>query len=208
MQWRNTCGLINFIQQREISFIEFLSLRQHSWKASVMHLDFKLCLISLDFAILSMTSQYGRFALHRTMLHTWISPSHTYSCIILHLFISIALLTAWAFQKRSRPQQLTVCWSLHAKALQATASEGLAHGPYMVARAGFEPATLRSKGIDSINVPPRPTYLSVLNNSSKQSTYPTLRMNHQARSICPELQPCCPWSVLHEIRCWGDKVCL
>ena len=29
-------------------------------------------------------------------------------CIVLYLSVSIALLTAWAFQKRSRPQQLTL----------------------------------------------------------------------------------------------------
>ena len=34
----------------------------------------------------------------------------------------------------------------HAEAPQATASEGLAHGPYVAARAGFEPATHRTKG--------------------------------------------------------------
>ena len=50
-------------------------------------------------------------------------------CIVLYLSISIALLTAWAFQKRSRPQQLTLCRSLHAEALQITVSEGLAQGP-------------------------------------------------------------------------------
>ena len=63
-------------------------------------------------------------------------------CIVLYLSISIALLTAWAFQKRSRPQQLTLSQSLHAEALQATVSEGLAQGPYLAARAGFEPTTL------------------------------------------------------------------
>src|SRR6218665_870484 len=47
--------------------------------------------------------------------------------------------TARAFQKRSRPQQLTLFRSLHAEALQATASEGLAHSPYVTATAGFEP---------------------------------------------------------------------
>ena len=41
----------------------------------------------------------------------------------------------------------------HAKAPQATASEGLAQGPY-VARAGFEPKTLRTKGDESTNEPP------------------------------------------------------
>jgi len=39
--------------------------------------------------------------------------------------------------------QLTLCRSLHAEALQATASEGLAQGPYVAAKAGFEPTTLK-----------------------------------------------------------------
>ena len=74
------------------------------------------------------------------------------AAIVLYLSISIALLTAWAFQKRSRSQQLTLCRSLHAEALQATVSEGLAQGPYVAVR--FEPTTLRSKGIDPTNAPP------------------------------------------------------
>ena len=37
--------------------------------------------------------------------------------------------------------------------------EGLAQGPYVAARAGFEPTTLRWKGIDSTNAPPRPTLM-------------------------------------------------
>src|SRR6218665_2744253 len=47
----------------------------------------------------------------------------------------------------------TVCRSSHAEALQVTASE--------MTRAGFEPTTLRSKGIDSTNAPPRPARLIV-----------------------------------------------
>ena len=76
--------------------------------------------------------------------------------IALHLSISIALLTAWASQKRSLPKQLTLCRSLHAEALQVTASEGLAQSPYVAARAGFEHTTFQSKGIDSTSAPPCP----------------------------------------------------
>ena len=50
----------------------------------------------------------------------------------------------------------------HAEALQATVSEGLAHnaqGPYVAARTGVEPMTLRTKGVDSTNAPPSPTRL-------------------------------------------------
>src|SRR6218665_2439529 len=77
--------------------------------------------------------------------------------IVLYLSISIAFLTASAFQKCSRPHQLTLCRSLHAEVLQAAVSEGLVQGPYVPARAGFEPTTLRSQGIVSTNAPPRPT---------------------------------------------------
>ena len=42
----------------------------------------------------------------------------------------------------------------HAEAPQATVSGGLAQGPYVVARAGVEPMTLRTKGVDSTNEPP------------------------------------------------------
>ena len=45
----------------------------------------------------------------------------------------------------------------HAVTPQAIASEGLAQGPYMADRAGFEPTTLQSADIDSTNEPPRPT---------------------------------------------------
>ena len=45
----------------------------------------------------------------------------------------------------------------HAEATQAIATKELAQGPYEAARAGFEPTTLRSTGIDSTNEPPRHT---------------------------------------------------
>ena len=48
---------------------------------------------------------------------------------------------------------MTLCWSLHVEALQATVSEGLAQGPYVVARAGFEPATLRMQGTELTTEP-------------------------------------------------------
>ena len=49
---------------------------------------------------------------------------------------------------------MTLCRNLHAEALQATVSEGLAQGPYVDAKVGFELTTLRSKGFDSTNAPP------------------------------------------------------
>jgi len=46
----------------------------------------------------------------------------------------------------------------HAKAPQATASEGLAEGHYMAARAGVKPMTLWTKGVDSTNAPSTPHF--------------------------------------------------
>ena len=51
----------------------------------------------------------------------------------------------------------------HAEAPQATASEELAQSPYVAAKAGFEPTTLRSTAIDSSNEPPRPHKRCVIN---------------------------------------------
>ena len=45
----------------------------------------------------------------------------------------------------------------HAEAPQTTVSEGLAQGPYMEARALFEPATFRTKDAESPNEPAFPT---------------------------------------------------
>ena len=50
----------------------------------------------------------------------------------------------------------------HAEAPQATASKGLIQGPYVADRAGLEPATLQTKGVESTNGPPRPIALHVL----------------------------------------------
>jgi len=43
----------------------------------------------------------------------------------------------------------------NAEAPQATASKGLTQDPYLAAREGLELATLRTKGVESTNMPPR-----------------------------------------------------
>ena len=54
----------------------------------------------------------------------------------------------------------------HAEAPQATVSEGLAQGSYVAARAGVEPITLRTKGVDSTKAQPSPTLLYTVHNSN------------------------------------------
>ena len=70
--------------------------------------------------------------------------------------ISLAPLQVHTIQRCSQHSTDTVL-ELHAEAPQATTSEGLAQGPYVAARAGFEPTTLKTKGAESTNEPPRPT---------------------------------------------------
>ena len=58
----------------------------------------------------------------------------------------------------------------HTEARHAIASEGHAQGPYVAARSGFEPATLRAKGAKSTNEPRRPTLIRTRYRSLEAST--------------------------------------
>ena len=60
-------------------------------------------------------------------------------------------------QRRSRLHH-GYCIEVSRRSAQATAGKGLAQGPYLAARAGVEPTTLRLKVIVSTKAPPRPTY--------------------------------------------------
>src|SRR6218665_1241283 len=75
---------------------------------------------------------------------------HSFRIFLYHLFKSTTT------QKRSRHSVDTVP-EFYAEVPQATASEGLTQDPYVAAKVGFEPATLRMKGVESTNEPPHPT---------------------------------------------------
>src|SRR6218665_1974849 len=84
----------------------------------------------------------------------------TLCCIIIHSFIldiSIAPLQVHYYSEALPTAALILCQSKHAKALQTTVSEGLAQGPYVAARVGFRPATLRTQGTELTAEPPCPT---------------------------------------------------
>src|SRR6218665_1902617 len=49
------------------------------------------------------------------------------------------------------------CIGVSRRSAQGTAGKGLAQGPYVAARAGVEPTTLRLRVIASTNAPSRPT---------------------------------------------------
>ena len=87
-------------------------------------------------------------------MYIFIHSEHFYSASSSPLLYSKALPTTAI---------LTLCRSLHAEELQATVSEGLAQGPYVAARAGFEPTTLQSKAMNSTNAAAHLTnYSSIL----------------------------------------------
>ena len=69
----------------------------------------------------------------------------------------------------------------HAEGQQATASEGLAQGPYMATTEGFEPAILRTKGVESTNEQPRPTRISL---SDKAGKYASMQLLHCQNIPC------------------------
>src|SRR6218665_3014115 len=83
--------------------------------------------------------------------------------LFIHSFIpafSIAPLQHSTIQRRSRLQH-GYCIGVSRQSAQTTAGKGLAQGPYVAARAGVEPTTLRLKVIASTKAPPRPHYGSV-----------------------------------------------
>src|ERR1700733_13052582 len=56
--------------------------------------------------------------------------------------ISIAPLQVTFYSEALPATARTLCWSFHVESHRAIVSEGLAQGPYVAPRAGFEPTTL------------------------------------------------------------------
>src|SRR6218665_3326271 len=77
----------------------------------------------------------------------------------IHSFIpaiSIAPLQV-LYHSEALPTTARILYLSFTPSAQATAGKGLAQGPYVTARAGVEPTTLRLKVIDSTKAPSRPT---------------------------------------------------
>src|SRR6218665_3494595 len=83
-------------------------------------------------------------------IHSFINSGHFYSAPSSPLLL----------KRRSRLQH-GYCIGVSHRSAQATAGKGLAQGPYMAARAGGEPTTLRLKVIDSTKAPPCPTSINM-----------------------------------------------
>src|SRR6218665_300725 len=80
---------------------------------------------------------------------------NNYATIYSFRLVIKSLFKSTTTQRRFRQNTDTVS-KFHAEAPQATLNEGLAQGLYGAARAGVEPMTLRTKGVDSTNAPHTP----------------------------------------------------
>src|SRR6218665_3354116 len=104
-----------------------------------------------------MTDDIGLTAI--TVYLFWDTAQSNAKCLASFIpAISIAPLQSSTTQRRSRLQH-GYCIEVSRRSSQATVGEGLAQGPYVTARAGVEPTTLRLKVIDSTNAPSRPTIM-------------------------------------------------
>ena len=100
----------------------------------------------------------------------------------IHSFIQDNFTT----QRRSRHSTDTVP-EFHTEAPQSTASEGLAQGPYVAARAGFKAATLRMKGDEFTNESPR-LFEAPCNGRTLALSDKHANINQSIRSIHARLQ--------------------
>ena len=73
------------------------------------------------------------------IMHPCSFMEHIHSII---LDITIVPLQVYDYSETLPTAALILCFSYHDKALQAALSKVLAQGPYLVARVGFEPATI------------------------------------------------------------------
>ena len=106
---------------------------------------------------------------------------------VLYLSIYIALLTAWAFQKRSRLQhryRVGVNTSKQCRQLWVKDLPNL--GPYVAARGGFEPAILRTKGTEPTTEPH--LHCTTIERTSQSSVQSSLSSVSRKFSITTESQ--------------------
>jgi len=78
------------------------------------------------------------------------------------LDISIAPLQVHYYSAALLTTVLIPSWSEHAEVLQATASGGLAQGPYVAARVEFKPTILWTQDAKLTTKAPRPTTLDCI----------------------------------------------
>jgi len=89
-------------------------------------------------------------------LHDKFQPAKQLSHLYFHSFVHSGYFYSASSSQASTTQRCSrhstdIVSKFHAEAQQATESEGLAKDPYVAARAGFQPMTLRTIGNESNN---------------------------------------------------------
>ena len=149
-----------------------------------------------EFPRLGLFSEYFSIALSNS--------SHSF----IHSFILVISITPLQvlYYSEALPTTARILYRSFTPSAQATAGKGLAQGPYVTARAGVEPTTLRLKVIASTNAPSRHLkYIfkvqiehCLLSNISKRSsrTYLCFQSSIQktARAMCWMSVLCCRYS--------------
>src|SRR6218665_1331354 len=101
-------------------------------------------------------TSYVHMYIHEYM-HTYTHTNYTYRIIMImiidHFYSATSSTTT---QRRSRLHHGYYI-GVSRRSAQATVGKGLAQGPYVTARAGVEPTTLRLKVIASTNAPSPPS---------------------------------------------------
>src|SRR6218665_1444769 len=83
---------------------------------------------------------------------------------------------------QSKNSQQGYCIGVSRRCAQATAGKRLAKGPYVAARAGVEPTTLRLKVIVSTKAPPCPTLCAKCCICEKRVEHSELNPNQQLKN--------------------------
>ena len=97
--------------------------------------------------------------LEKTIIGSWHKPSPWRSkhCIVFIHFYSASL--SMSHSEEVPTTGLILCRSKYTEAVRTTASEGLAQGPYVAAKVGFEPATLQTEGTEPHHWATMPTLI-------------------------------------------------
>src|SRR6218665_1414965 len=82
--------------------------------------------------------------------------SHCFTICLLRLYLPLHVTSLFIQAMSVAPlqalnTQYTDVSKFEAEAPQATASEGLAQGPYVTAKTGLKPTTFQTKGVQSTN---------------------------------------------------------
>src|SRR6218665_246662 len=139
---------------------------------SRLRLSFLLFVTSLCFLLMVSIVSLSVIISRSLLSHDALQGFHCSVICLLRLFLPlfvkslfiqampVAPLQANYYSEALQTQDTDVS-EFEAEVPQATASEGLAQGPYVAAKTGLKPTTFQTKGVESTNEPPCPTIIII-----------------------------------------------